>query len=201
MTFTVAGACDLKPLDGAEQDYRCVRCGRTVRNARLPLIARCNAPGAATSLPDALACLHRGKVSREIACAGCGGGEMRLPVYACAVHGECSRGDYSRTPAFAGVKPCTGCGERKPAEPDLPGPLRRLAHYAADTAADVAGGRPRRPLLEIADIFHAHCKNCPLYNSQEKACSVCGCPVSADEPEDNRIAWRALHCSADPPRW
>lgn len=178
----------------------CRHCGRRMPDAPPPLRSTCRAAPPDALPPDPTACLHRGPIVREIACGSCGG-ELRLPIYGCALHGECSLRDYTRYADFAGIAVCQSCPDRKPVEPELPAALKRAAHLAADVARDLAAGRPRRSPAEIREIFSAHCQKCPRYNSAAQACSLCGCPVSAEEPEANRIAWAALHCPDQPPRW
>jgi hypothetical protein len=146
-------------------------------------------------------CLHRGGIVREVGCSSCNGQQILLPVNACAAFGECSLHDYSAHEGFAGVKPCDGCLSWKEREPELPGVLVQVANYAKDLAVDVSAGRPRRTPEQIASIFAEHCGPCLKRNGEKGACSVCGCPVSPTEPEDNLLAWAALKCSDNPPRW
>lgn len=59
---------------------------------------------------DHLSCVHRGKLKSKTGCVSCGDG-VRLKVYHCSVHGECT----FEKPAADGscVKVCRGCEERE----------------------------------------------------------------------------------------
>jgi hypothetical protein len=54
------------------------------------------------------ACRHRGEVSREQSCPSCRG-LVRLKVFACALHGECTIGR-----PLADVACCASCGDFAP---------------------------------------------------------------------------------------
>lgn len=146
-------------------------------------------------------CLHRGGVVREVSCMRCDGQQLVLPIHSCAAFGECSLTDHSAREGFAGVKICDGCPSWKEREPEMPGAFRRIARYAKDLAVDALAGQPRRTPEQIAAIFREHCGPCLKRNAEKGACSICGCPVSPTEPEDNLLAWVALKCGDDPPRW
>jgi hypothetical protein len=60
-------------------------------------------PGAAPGPARTSACVHRGAQAREQACPSCRG-HVRLKVFACAVHGECTVGK-----ALAGLACCATC--------------------------------------------------------------------------------------------
>lgn len=192
--------CLLELIDDA---YVCRYCGRRLpASAKLPIRVTCPKAPAPTETAPADRCLHRGPVVREIGCPDCRGREIKLPVYACALHGECTSRDWShKSEEFAPLNACERCADRKPAEPEMPSAAARAFHFAADYARDRAAGRPRRSPETIQRIFETFCRRCPQYNSAAGACAVCGCPVSPTEPELNRIAWAELGCSADPPRW
>lgn len=66
--------------------------------------------------PKTSTCIHLGAPIREQRCEGCKG-EVRLKVFACAVHGECTFGK------LAGVVSCP-CGDYVPAtlSPDTMSP-------------------------------------------------------------------------------
>jgi hypothetical protein len=56
-------------------------------------------------------CEHRGEQIATVICTRCGNRGKKKPVYACAVHGQCThglerRGQESQTPP---IKICVGC--------------------------------------------------------------------------------------------
>jgi hypothetical protein len=65
-----------------------------------------DAPGSGPPPPDRLSrpCLHRGGVMREERCPGCRGA-VRLKVFACSVHGECTVGKPLEALACCGACP------------------------------------------------------------------------------------------------
>jgi hypothetical protein len=213
----VPGECEYTQTETGK--FRCLRCHHTRHATGLTADRiRRACPRATPAAPRQTiqrapkhtegTCLHRGQVLREIGCHNCRGAEIKLPVYDCAIHGECSLRNYRQQAAdFATVQVCAGCPNQKPAEPELPSTAKRALHLARDTATDLRAGRdtatdlragrPRRSMAEITRLFEAHCRGCPAYNAAAGACSKCGCPVSPDEPEWNRLAWAALGCGHD----
>jgi FkbM family methyltransferase len=92
-------------------------------------------------LPDPLACVHRGDVTRTELCAACGG-NVQIKVQSCTIHGECTISNK----AVAGATNCQGCKSRA-----LPGqltldayrPILHAAREAARTADPPLGFRGR----------------------------------------------------------
>jgi len=190
--------CTFEPLPGGGQ--RCINpgCGRLIKTLR-PVIAACRAHpavGRPQQAPpaDNAACLHRGEVLRVEQCRTCQG-QIDLPVYQCAVYGECTRENHARkNPALAATHVCRGCPAAKLAEPALPGKLSQAANFSKALVRDALNGRQRRSAALIAKIFEKHCRVCPLYNSVEQACSACGCPVHDFGLEANKLAWASESC-------
>lgn len=60
-------------------DFFCDLCGLNLKGVELPVHHNC----AALKVP----CQHRGEPTREIECSVCNG-KRKIPVLACAVHGE-----------------------------------------------------------------------------------------------------------------
>lgn len=89
--------------------WRCPRCTLVVRCAQAPRNVYHNCPGAenAAGIP----CPHRGDQVREAACQLCGGGTKFVPIYACALYGECAlaRTKSGRT---GEVRQCLDCRDR-----------------------------------------------------------------------------------------
>lgn len=71
--------------------------------------ARTPTPG-----PD-FSCIHRGRQTRAPECELCGGRVGEIPVYACALFGECSEhahGIRADGPASPKIPVCLACDER-----------------------------------------------------------------------------------------
>lgn len=59
-----------------------------------------------------LDCQHRGEQTREATADLCGYRKKQFPVFACAIHGECSLSRFCRKQT---VKSCAVCEDRSPA--------------------------------------------------------------------------------------
>ena len=57
-----------------------------------------------------LACVHRGEQVSTVGCATCGGGTTQIPVFACAIHEDCT---LTRD-AGGGTAICAKCQDRSP---------------------------------------------------------------------------------------
>lgn len=78
--------CVLKLVDGM---LSCPRCGFSMPWASEDLPRRqCVIPGTQTESPD---CRHKGELVGTVECTSCGG-SVRLKVFACALHDECTAG-------------------------------------------------------------------------------------------------------------
>ncbi len=122
--------CDFRSRpEGRDRcEYTCRNCGRVVVGACGRTVigecredaARDGAPSASPSLP----CVHRGSAVRTIKCELCGGNKRIVPVYSCALHGECA---LSRTKSGSRgeVRQCLSCKDRT--EPVTIQPIRQDA--------------------------------------------------------------------------
>ena len=173
--------------------WKCQQCGRerTWKHAGSPPQRNC--PPTSTPV-DPTACLHRGETVRVEECQSCQG-KIELPVYSCAVHGECTLNNHAaRNPKLQGVHVCLGCKERKPGQPAVPSLIEKARNFAAASLRDRLNQRRRRSPELVARIFDQHCRVCPLYNADRGECSKCGCPVNATDPEANKLAWAGEQC-------
>lgn len=94
--------------------WKCEICGLgpiEVREENLPVRHKCRGAGD----PDAwLACVHRGEVLGERECETCGQRGRPVPLYACALHGQCVLRVYSTVPSkMAGDQVCSRCPDRQ----------------------------------------------------------------------------------------
>lgn len=99
--------CDLQPTGEPNARgmirYQCSRCGATTAPLPPPpaRIARtCQRP--------ADDCLHRGEEIRTADCPTCSG-HVRVKVFACAIHSECTLAK-----PLPGIACCQGCGDYAP---------------------------------------------------------------------------------------
>jgi len=114
-----------------EQVYECADCGRRTNPTGSPperIRCICGSNGAGSRVP----CAHLGKLARMAVCSSCNG-NVRLKVYACAVHDECSIGQ----PVEA-LPCCASCDDRTDAPGALASPLEDRLAIAVITA-------PRQP--------------------------------------------------------
>lgn len=190
--------CQYEWIEAAGQ-ARCRNCGDTRKLRSLNTRRACSAASRDAPPADNAGCLHRGDVLRVEQCQTCQG-KLEIPVYQCAVFGECTRENHARkNPQLASTHVCRGCPSAKLAEPALPGLATKAVNYAGAVARDRLNGRKRRSAELIERIFNKHCRVCTFYNSTEQACGKCGCPVNSSDPEANKLAWASEKCPDD--RW
>lgn len=94
---------------------RCAACGRELET-RMPRPELVHRPCPAANDED-LPCRHRGAESRRERCRLCGDRERLESVFACALHGECTRRKWKVGGAAPRV--CLTCDDREPF-PDVP---------------------------------------------------------------------------------
>jgi hypothetical protein len=177
----------------------CTRCARSLPDRGRPVKAQCRVttepanPKSLTTEP--LTCTHRGEVARLVKCPTCNNATFDLPIYSCAVHGECTLEAHGhRNAELLNTKVCRYCPDRKAAEPQGPSLIAKAANYAAAQLRDRMSGRRRRSPELIARIFDRHCRVCPRFNAETSECAECGCPVMPHEPEANKLAWANEQC-------
>lgn len=104
-------ASDVSP-DRPTLLLRCRRCGQTLLSPSPPAKTRAACRSILRSPPPRPAdapCIHRGLQLRTEPCqVGCGEG-VRIKVFGCALHGECSLAGISADQEGRGVKLCAAC--------------------------------------------------------------------------------------------
>jgi hypothetical protein len=86
-------------------NYFCVVCGQPwpgTPTSPPERTFRADCPGPTALVRDVTLCVHRGREARQVGCETCGG-NVRVKVFACAVHGECS------IEKPVGVQVCRSC--------------------------------------------------------------------------------------------
>jgi hypothetical protein len=68
----------------------------------------------ASRRPARTLCRQLGREVRQEICLGCGG-DVRIKIFACSVHGECTLGQ-----PLAGIACCSKCDDYLPAETGAP---------------------------------------------------------------------------------
>lgn len=109
-------ACDACGRQLAATKHPLARCFHFCRaipaSARPPKFVRTGREPRERPLPAHLvACAHRGEKVREVPCLLCGERDQIVPVFACAVHGECTL-RHSGRPRQK-LANCLGCRERQ----------------------------------------------------------------------------------------
>jgi hypothetical protein len=77
-----------------------------------PLAA--NAPDTPADLHSPFDCIHRGDVVRHVTCRLCGNREVRVAVFSCDLHRECTLRRWSTKPADLQLARCITCADRQP---------------------------------------------------------------------------------------
>lgn len=83
---------------GGGEKFACIHCGFTQHRSAIPVLPynrQCTKP-----LPP---CTHIGDTLRTVDCPTCSG-RVKVKVFACSVHGECTLGK-----SVDGVACCLGC--------------------------------------------------------------------------------------------
>ncbi|HEY5313826.1 MAG TPA: hypothetical protein VIK18_14960, partial [Pirellulales bacterium] len=203
--------CEWNWVNESSGVARCRHCGAERAVKSLRSVRNCTAAGAPQKpAAQSLDCLHRGEIVRAVDCQSCQG-KIELPIYSCALHGECSKENHrDRNPDLATIQVCRGCPDRAYSSPhapreESPSPpqstpvpkspplLAKAANFTRALARDLKNGRKRRSPELTRRIFEQHCAVCPRYNAAAGECAECGCPVNAD-PEANKIAWASEQC-------
>ena len=91
-------ACDGQN-DAGKNIMRCVHCGRIVITPHVKVSALCK------SEAPRVDCVHRGAMVGKRECASCAG-TVKLKLFACAIHGECTLAK-----PLEGVACCGACRE------------------------------------------------------------------------------------------
>lgn len=75
----------------------------------------------------------------------------------------------------------------------LPNLLQRTGNYLSTLAEHVTGGSRVVPLY-ISDARWKGCEPCEFRNRQMNSCSVCGCPLNADNALGDKLSWSVSKC-------
>ena len=108
LTICTAGqdsaACDYEPTGLVLYEMRCKKCRQVVRS-------KYDNPGlrkhpCKQAVPRRGPCSHVGYELRREVCGTCGGKQVKLKVFACDVHGECTI-----EKPLTGIKCCKSCAD------------------------------------------------------------------------------------------
>lgn len=93
--------CDMRQLPNG--NWKCAKCSRIIRVAGIntPPQRKCK-----EAEPRLGPCSRIGEELRREVCAGCGGSQFKIKVFACEVHGECML-----EKALPGIKCCRSCAD------------------------------------------------------------------------------------------
>jgi len=75
-----------------------------------------------------------------------------------------------------------------------PSYLQKIVNYGIAKTKHIIAGSPE-VTNEVFNERISICQECPLFNSNNRECNKCGCPV------DEKCKWATEECPDKPPRW